>query len=475
MTAQQTPTSQAIEKADNSPRALVQQYQSSFTAVLPSHIQKPETWIRLAQGALKKGRRGNDGRTDLEVAATNNPAAFLAALLDCARLGLEPGTEQYYLTPRKVKGRIEILGIVGYQGLIELMYRAGAISSVVAEVVYSHDVFSFRPGVDEVPVHEIDWDSDDRGELRLVYAFARMKDGATSKVVVLNRAAINTIKKSSQGADSDYSPWRTNEPAMWLKSAVRQLAKWVPTSSEYIREQLRAARDVAEEERAAEPNLGLPHLDDDHDARGMGDIIDAEVVHDDHDPDDDGGGGAPVDEPDAHGPAADDDVVDAELVPAAAGEDGQASATDKPMSIAQRIGALCDTHSIDKAAFVGHVVDGKTAPSKLTDSEAADVLGLLEDIDSGAARWVPNSTKGPHIEYQAGGPLAAVDLDDPASWNREAWLAHAERAGVKQAALLRQARTIAEGLDVPPPLGVDEIPATVAGRLADWLRQAVAS
>jgi recombination protein RecT len=28
---------------------------------------------------------------------------------------------------------------------------------------------------------------------------------------------------------------------MWLKSAVRQLAKWVPTSAEYIQERARAA------------------------------------------------------------------------------------------------------------------------------------------------------------------------------------------------------------------------------------------
>jgi hypothetical protein len=101
-----------------------------FAQVLPSHV-KPDTWLRLAQGALKKGRKQGE-RYELEIAASNNPV-FLAAVKDAARLGLEPGTEQYYLTPRKVKGQLEILGIVGYQGYIELMYRAGAISSVVAE------------------------------------------------------------------------------------------------------------------------------------------------------------------------------------------------------------------------------------------------------------------------------------------------------------------------------------------------------
>ncbi|MGZ4518913.1 MAG: recombinase RecT [Mycobacteriaceae bacterium] len=246
MTTVQDAASKQVARRDNSPSALIKQYSDDFATVHPSHV-KPDTWVRLAQGALKKGKRERDGRTQLEVAAANNPGVFLAAVLDAARLGLEPGSEQFYLTPRKVKGQMEILGIVGYQGHIELMYRAGAVASVVAECVYEKDEFDYQPGRDKVPHHRIDWDAEDRGKLRLVYAYAPMTNGATSKVVVLNRAAINKIKSSSQGADSDYSPWRTNEAAMWLKSAVRQLQKWVPTSAEY-RTELRA--DLVETTRA---------------------------------------------------------------------------------------------------------------------------------------------------------------------------------------------------------------------------------
>lgn len=235
----------AVAQQQNTPASMVDQYRNDFATVLPSHI-KPATWVRLAQGALKKGRMTN-GRYDLELAAVNNPSAFMQALLEAARLGLEPGTEQYYLTPRKVKGQMEILGITGYQGEIELMYRAGAISSVIAEVVYTNDTFNYQPGRDERPIHVIDWDAENRGTLRLAYAYAIMKDGSTSKVVVMNRSDITKVKASSQGADSEYSPWQKHEAAMWLKSAVHQLAKWVPTSSEYIREQLRAVKEVAAE------------------------------------------------------------------------------------------------------------------------------------------------------------------------------------------------------------------------------------
>jgi recombination protein RecT len=239
----------AVAKRENTPHAMIATYSQDFASVLPTHV-RPDTWVRLAQGALKKGKRiadkkdPNYNKFELEVAALNNPGVFLASLLDAARLGLEPGTEQYYLTPRRVKGHLEILGIVGYQGHIELMYRAGAIASIIAEVVYANDKFSYAPGRDDVPQHDIDWDSPDRGPIRLVYAYARMKDGATSRVVVLNGADIARIKVSSQGSESEYSPWKTHVAAMWLKSAVRQLQKWVPTSAEFRREELRAKAEA---------------------------------------------------------------------------------------------------------------------------------------------------------------------------------------------------------------------------------------
>jgi len=358
-------TSQAVERLDGSPRALVSQYESSFAAVLPSHITKPETWIRLAQGALKKGRisQGSGGRTELEVAAANNPGVFLATLLDCARLGLEPGTEQYYLTPRKVSGRLEILGIIGYQGIVELMYRAGAISSVVAECVHANDQFEYSPGRHERPVHEIDWDAEDRGALRLVYAYAVMKDGATSKVVVLNRSAIGRIKAKSQGADTQYSPWQTDEPAMWLKSAVRQLRKWVPTSAEYIREQLRAARDVADEAGVAGP-VEIPNLPS---------AFDEDDVED-----------RPFD---------DDDVIEAEIVESPAGVDtatgevtGERAMPDEPMTDAQSRALHALLRSRHNAAgparfpvLTGLLGREITTTKEISKDEASRLIDRLQD------------------------------------------------------------------------------------------------
>lgn len=231
------------------PAQLIARHSDDLSSVLPSHIKAP-VWIRVAQAAVRRDEK-------LAEAAAVSPKTLMVALLNAARLGLEPGTEEFYLTPRKVKGRPEVLGIVGYQGIIEMIYRAGAVSSVIAECVYANDGFDYKPGRDDLPRHTIDWDSTDRGPLRLVYAYARLRSGAVSKVVVMNRAQVMAVKAKSQGANSEFSPWQTNEAAMWLKSSVRQLKKWVPTSAEY-RDQLRADAVAVAKAKPTLPVYGNP-------------------------------------------------------------------------------------------------------------------------------------------------------------------------------------------------------------------------
>lgn len=221
----------------------IKAYKGELVATLPSHLQeKGVGWMSSALAAIRRN-------PDLLEAAVQSPDTLINALSEAAQKGLQPGTEEYYLTPRKNKGRAEILGITGYQGEIELMYRAGAVSSVIVETVHEHDRFEYVPGRHEKPIHEIDW-FNDRGELKLSYAYALMKDGAVSKVVIVNQQRIARAKAASQGATSKYSPWVNDTAAMWMKTAAHDLAKWVPTSAEYVREQLRAVRDVEAEQSA---------------------------------------------------------------------------------------------------------------------------------------------------------------------------------------------------------------------------------
>lgn len=259
----------AVATRDNGPGALIARYQQDFAAVLPTHI-KPETFVRLAQGVLRRNAK-------VAKVAKANPGSFLAALLDCARLGHEPDTPAYYLVPFGS----EIQGIEGYQGEIERMFRAGAVASVKAEVVKAGDLardeqgrprFEWIPSEMDRPHHKPDLFAD-RGELIGTYAYAEMVDGSTSRVVFMNKAEVMKHKAMSKSANSPDSPWQRWEDGMWLKTGVHELEKWVPTSSEYRREQLRAAAEasVAAAASAAPITPAAP-------AESPADILDAEVV-----------------------------------------------------------------------------------------------------------------------------------------------------------------------------------------------------
>lgn len=264
-----TSISTALEKKDATPSGLIERYRADFALVLPTHV-KPDQWVRLCQGIMRRNQ-------SLARVAQANPGSFLSALLDCARLGLEPG-DTYHLVPY---GN-EIVGIPDWTGLVELIYRAGAVSSVKAEIVYERDVFHWEPGTMERPQHQADWFGD-RGELVGVYAYAVMKDGSTSRVVVMSKKEIDKVKAVSKTSSSKSSPWVQWYDRMALKTAVRQLQKWLPTSAEY-REQILAGLTAATD---AGDRLGVPASTTEI---ADGDVVDAEIIHDETpsaDPDED--------------------------------------------------------------------------------------------------------------------------------------------------------------------------------------------
>jgi len=277
MTAQTV--SGAVAKRETGPGAMIQQYRQDFITVLPSHV-KGDTWVRLAQGVLRRDKA-------LARIATQNPGSLMQALLECARLGHEPGTEAFYLIP--MGGEIE--GWEGYRGVVERMYRAGAVVAVKAEVVKANDRFHYQPHMAR-PDHEVDWFTD-RGPILGAYAYAEMRDGGTSKVVVIGQQYIAKVRGMSKGSDKATSPWVKWEDAMVLKTVIHRLEPFVPTSAEYLREQMRAARDVAIENGKppivapatdSPPAMNADPIDDVVAGQVLGDdYVDAEIVVDDPD------------------------------------------------------------------------------------------------------------------------------------------------------------------------------------------------
>ncbi len=184
--------------------------QDDIAMAAATHV-KPSAIIRVTQGALRR-------------------LSLLHCMLDAARLGHEPGTDQYWLIPFGD----EVTGIEGYKGIIERMFRAGGVSSVVAQVVRKADRYVPR-GENTPPLHEYDDFAPEagRGPIRGAYAYAILASGQCSQVVRMGRAEIMEHKKASRGSDRSDSPWQQWEPAMFKKTVLRALEPYVPTSAEY--------------------------------------------------------------------------------------------------------------------------------------------------------------------------------------------------------------------------------------------------
>jgi recombination protein RecT len=251
-----------------------------FGAVLPQHIDA-KSFVGLAEAAVYRN-------ADLMRAAEESPRDFFDALVRCASLGHRPGTEEFYLVPFKDKGRQSVQGIEGYRGIVERMYRSGAVASIIVREVCENDDFEFVEGVQDRPRHRIDWFGSTRGAMIGVYAYAVMTTGAVSRVVILNKADIAATKERSRGSSSTHSPWQNDERSMWWKTAARRLEPWVPTSVEFFKERVRAASQAAalfdRPQATVQDASPLTSTEAGTVDTDTGEVVDAEVVQDSEPP-----------------------------------------------------------------------------------------------------------------------------------------------------------------------------------------------
>ncbi len=168
--------------------------------------------------------------------------SWALALQTCAGQGLYPdsGLGFMYLIPRNnsKKGAngtwskaMEVTAQRGYQGDIQLARNSGELADIYAEVVYEKDQFKVRKGLDRTIEHEPYMGDEDPGKLVATYAVAKLKSGETAWVVLTKRD-VERHKLSAFKADEADSPWMKHTAAMWRKTAIHELSKWLPKSSE---------------------------------------------------------------------------------------------------------------------------------------------------------------------------------------------------------------------------------------------------
>lgn len=187
---------------------------------LPNHMDAD----RFARVALTELRKNKDlGKCE--------PVSFLGSLMRAGELGLEVGSDlgQAYLIPRKKENILECNLMIGYRGMLELIWRSGKIKSIQSQVVYENDIFDFCYGINPT-LHHIP-SRGKKGAIIGAYCCAILKDGA-SQFEVLMKDDIDKIMSSSPGYSMSSSPWRKYYEDMARKTVIRKLFKFLPISIE---------------------------------------------------------------------------------------------------------------------------------------------------------------------------------------------------------------------------------------------------
>ena len=201
--------------------------------------------------------------------AAADPSTVLGGVMLAAQLRLEIGSGlgEFYLTPRKEKGRDICLPIIGYQGMIKLALRSEFVVKIETFMVREGDLFEYGANAERGMFYE--WKPRDFEESRPwigVVASALMRNGGT--------AWIYLTKDAIYGRRPHYwdkgTPWQTHEEEMAQKTAIRALSKRLPKSTDL-------GRALEADEQKVTHVRGL----DDLSVQPVDDVQDAEVVADD--------------------------------------------------------------------------------------------------------------------------------------------------------------------------------------------------
>lgn len=203
------------------------------------------------------------------------PESFYGAVLQCAALGLEPGSAlgHCYLLPfgngKDRSGRPNAQLIIGYRGMIDLARRSGQIISLQAWTVHAQDTFNYQLGLDP-DIQHVPASTADRGPVTHVYAVAKLKGGGI-QFEVMSRAEIEKVRSTSKAGNT--GPWASHWEEMAKKTVIRRLFKYLPVSIEAVR-----AVEIDEKTDRGEATTNQDFLDAEFIEKG--DVNDAEYIDD---------------------------------------------------------------------------------------------------------------------------------------------------------------------------------------------------
>ena len=217
----------AITKKDRieTVQSLLEQFKPKIAASLPNYIT-PERMLRVAMTAIQRNPKL------LEC----TQYSLVSSVIQSAQLGLSLDEQlgQAYLVPFKNKktGKLECQFMPGYKGLIELAYRSEKVSLIYANIIYQQDEYEYEEGITPRIFHKPNNTKQTSEDIVAVYAIARLKDGTVGHYWMW-RHQIEEARSRSNA--KGYGPWVTDYEEMAKKTAIRRIAKVLPSSAELQR------------------------------------------------------------------------------------------------------------------------------------------------------------------------------------------------------------------------------------------------
>jgi recombination protein RecT len=198
---------------------MLQKLKPQMRAALPKHLS-PERMARIVTTTLR--------RTPKLLECT--PVSLAGAIIQSCQLGLEPDgfLGEFYLTPRRIQGIWNVVGIPGWRGLAKLARQSGEVDWIVAHVVYEGDEFRYEYGTEPKLIHKPGEAPHEDARITYAYATARLRTGS-NLFWAMNRADINKVRDQYASARDD-GPWITHFPEMASKTPLRRLCKHLPQS-----------------------------------------------------------------------------------------------------------------------------------------------------------------------------------------------------------------------------------------------------
>lgn len=160
------------------------------------------------------------------------PLSIFNAVMNAARLGLEPGQHAHLVPFRNGRtGVTECVLIPDYRGLIALAVRSTRVKHIDARIVYRDDQFDYQLGTESWIHHKpkLDGDRTDAA-IVCVYGVAHLADGTVVFDEPMSKAEVDAVRNRSRAKDD--GPWVTDYPAMARKTAVKRLCKFLPQTPE---------------------------------------------------------------------------------------------------------------------------------------------------------------------------------------------------------------------------------------------------